>query len=246
MVNKYGALAEWQTARVNRSAESDLCSSVTIFTNTTWTRDYWVFGLCPSSGILKNTKEHNVSETESLSVLRWGGGRHLLCCYQWLGLVLYNGPNRVGVSHPSPENGNRSGFRKVFFKTPDDGQSPETELALSCTEHRTETVNSLPEGSTPESPNLCPSTIVFSGISVRDMLAGCIPFSRDCRFDFWNQLLFWNCSHFLFFSDSIRALRINGNYEFHSQSAAKILFLFHLNDKIVSLYRKNIVNMKVF
>jgi hypothetical protein len=25
------------------------------------TRDYWVFGLCPSSGIQKNTKEHNIS-----------------------------------------------------------------------------------------------------------------------------------------------------------------------------------------
>jgi hypothetical protein len=22
--------------------------------------EYWVFGLCPTSGILKNTKEHNV------------------------------------------------------------------------------------------------------------------------------------------------------------------------------------------
>jgi hypothetical protein len=33
--------------------------------------------LCPSSGIVK-TREHNVSETESISVLRWGG-RHVLC-----------------------------------------------------------------------------------------------------------------------------------------------------------------------
>jgi hypothetical protein len=29
----------------------------------------WVFGLCPSSGILE-TRKHNVSETESVSVLR--------------------------------------------------------------------------------------------------------------------------------------------------------------------------------
>jgi hypothetical protein len=36
------------------------------------TQGYWVFGLCPSSCILKNTKEHNVSETGSVSVLRWG------------------------------------------------------------------------------------------------------------------------------------------------------------------------------
>jgi hypothetical protein len=37
------------------------------------TRDYWVFGLRPSSGILKNTKEHNASETGSVSVVseRW-------------------------------------------------------------------------------------------------------------------------------------------------------------------------------
>jgi hypothetical protein len=32
------------------------------------TRDYWVFGLCSSSGILKKTKEH-VLETASVSVL---------------------------------------------------------------------------------------------------------------------------------------------------------------------------------
>jgi hypothetical protein len=32
--------------------------------------DYWVFGLCPSSGVLKITKEYNVSETASVSVLR--------------------------------------------------------------------------------------------------------------------------------------------------------------------------------
>jgi hypothetical protein len=35
-------------------------------------RNYRVFGLCPSSGILK-TREHNVSETGSLSVLRVDG-----------------------------------------------------------------------------------------------------------------------------------------------------------------------------
>jgi hypothetical protein len=32
-------------------------------------QDYWVFGLCPSSGIQK-TEEHNVSETGSVSGLR--------------------------------------------------------------------------------------------------------------------------------------------------------------------------------
>jgi hypothetical protein len=33
------------------------------------TQNYWVFGLCPSSGILE-TRKHNVSETGSVSVLR--------------------------------------------------------------------------------------------------------------------------------------------------------------------------------
>jgi hypothetical protein len=33
--------------------------------------NYSVFGLCPLSGILE-ARKHNVSETESVSVLRWG------------------------------------------------------------------------------------------------------------------------------------------------------------------------------
>jgi hypothetical protein len=32
--------------------------------------NYWVFGLCPSSGILKNPNKHNVSVTGSVSFLR--------------------------------------------------------------------------------------------------------------------------------------------------------------------------------
>jgi hypothetical protein len=34
------------------------------------TQDYWVSGLCPSPRIVRNAKEHNVSETGSVSVLR--------------------------------------------------------------------------------------------------------------------------------------------------------------------------------
>jgi hypothetical protein len=41
------------------------------------TQNHWVFGLCPSSGILE-TREHNVSETESVSVLRCGEGGETL------------------------------------------------------------------------------------------------------------------------------------------------------------------------
>jgi hypothetical protein len=37
-------------------------------------KDYRVFGHCPSSGILKSTKEHNVSEFGSIFVLRCGVG----------------------------------------------------------------------------------------------------------------------------------------------------------------------------
>jgi hypothetical protein len=37
------------------------------------TQNYWVFGLCPSSGILENRK-HNILETGSVYILRWGGG----------------------------------------------------------------------------------------------------------------------------------------------------------------------------
>jgi hypothetical protein len=35
-------------------------------------QNYWLFGLFPSSGILENSKQ-DVSETGSVSVLRWGG-----------------------------------------------------------------------------------------------------------------------------------------------------------------------------
>jgi hypothetical protein len=37
------------------------------------TQNYWVFGLRLSSSIAE-TRKHNVSETGSVSVLRWGGG----------------------------------------------------------------------------------------------------------------------------------------------------------------------------
>jgi hypothetical protein len=35
-------------------------------------QNYWVFGLCPSCGILE-TRKYNVSETGYVSVLRYGG-----------------------------------------------------------------------------------------------------------------------------------------------------------------------------
>jgi hypothetical protein len=42
------------------------------------TQNYWDFGHCPSSGV-PETRKHSVSETGSVSVLRWVGERHLLC-----------------------------------------------------------------------------------------------------------------------------------------------------------------------
>jgi hypothetical protein len=67
----------------------------------TWAGNYCVFGPLPSSGILE-TRKNNVSETGSVSVLRWGG-RHLLCWVpykqvtQWLTLVLSKRSNWIGV-----------------------------------------------------------------------------------------------------------------------------------------------------
>jgi hypothetical protein len=50
---------------------------------------------------------------------------------QWLGLALSKRPNRVGVSLPSPEDGNRSSFRNIFlyleFWTMDKVQKPSSE-----------------------------------------------------------------------------------------------------------------------
>jgi hypothetical protein len=66
------------------------------------TQNYWLSGLCPSSGIL-NTRKHNVPET--------GSG------VQRLWLALSKGSNRVGVPLPSSEDGNRSIFRNGVFSS---------------------------------------------------------------------------------------------------------------------------------
>jgi hypothetical protein len=50
------------------------------------------------------TRKHKVLET--------GSGSVLSPC-----LALSKGPNRVGVSLPSPEDGNRSSFRNVVFSS---------------------------------------------------------------------------------------------------------------------------------
>jgi hypothetical protein len=75
-------------------------------TNIDTLRNYWVFGLCPSSG---NEKlENSVSETGSVSVLRWGGRPSLgsvrranhSTVVQWLRSALSDRPKRIAVSPP--------------------------------------------------------------------------------------------------------------------------------------------------
>jgi hypothetical protein len=66
------------------------------------TNSYWEFSLHPSSRVLKNTKEHTILETTSVSNLRWQGGKHPLCWVHYKELTpepLSHRPNRVGVSH---------------------------------------------------------------------------------------------------------------------------------------------------
>jgi hypothetical protein len=86
------------------------------------TQNYLVSGLYPSSGIL-NTGKHNISETGSDSVLRLGEGetysvRSLRSTKsQCLRLAPSEGPNRVGVSLPSPADGRRSSFQTTVFSS---------------------------------------------------------------------------------------------------------------------------------
>jgi hypothetical protein len=82
------------------------------------TQNYWAFGLNPSSGIVE-TRKHNVSETASVSALR----------FEWLKLALSNVSNRVGVfSPPSPEDGKIQSPKRCFLdsRIPDDGQRLKT------------------------------------------------------------------------------------------------------------------------
>jgi hypothetical protein len=60
------------------------------------TQNCWVSGHCPLSGIL-NSRNYNVSETESVSVHKRGGG-NTYTTVQWLRLALSQGPNWVGIS----------------------------------------------------------------------------------------------------------------------------------------------------
>jgi hypothetical protein len=50
------------------------------------TLNYWDFGLCPLSSIIKTAREHSVSETTRryVSILRWVGRYHLCCVHLFL------------------------------------------------------------------------------------------------------------------------------------------------------------------
>jgi hypothetical protein len=89
------------------------------------TQNYWVFGLCPSSGILE-TRKHNVSESWYVSVLRWRG----IGVVHWLRLALSKGPNTKYVSSPHLRTETDPLSETLCFlvsRIPDDGQSPKTQ-----------------------------------------------------------------------------------------------------------------------
>jgi hypothetical protein len=97
------------------------------------TQNYWVFGLCPSSGILE-TRKHSISETGSVSVLRWGGKTPTLLgplerANLKQSLALSKGPNRVGVFPPHLRTETDPVSETLCFlvsRRPDDEQSPKT------------------------------------------------------------------------------------------------------------------------
>jgi hypothetical protein len=75
--------------------------------------DYWVFGLCPSSGILKNTQRFEI----------WICFRPQV---QGRGAPTQLGP----FERANPNHWTDPFFRNVvcvFFRIPDDGQSPKTQ-----------------------------------------------------------------------------------------------------------------------
>jgi hypothetical protein len=80
--------------------------------------------------VFQITRKHDVSETGSVSVFRWGRETPTLLVIQWLRLALSKEPNRVCVYLLSHEDGNWSSFRNVVFssylefRTMDEVQKP--------------------------------------------------------------------------------------------------------------------------
>jgi hypothetical protein len=91
------------------------------------TENYWAFGLCPSSDILE-TREHNVLETGSLSVLRRGGKTPTLLGP--LERAISKGRNRVGVFPPrlrTETDPVSETLCFLVFRISDDERSPKTQ-----------------------------------------------------------------------------------------------------------------------
>jgi hypothetical protein len=76
------------------------------------TQNYWVFGLYPSSGILE-TRKYDVSETGSVSVLRWRGEKT---------------PTQLGPLERETEIDPVSEMTSFLVsRIPDDGEGPKTQ-----------------------------------------------------------------------------------------------------------------------
>jgi hypothetical protein len=87
------------------------------------TQNYWVPGLCLSSGIL-NTRKHSISETQFVSVLRWGEETPTL-----LGPLERDNLNSYWIEVRRKQ----IQFSKpcfLVFRIKDDGQSPETVILI--------------------------------------------------------------------------------------------------------------------
>jgi hypothetical protein len=106
VVHIYWRLFCWKWQAVSNLQVKWNCRFWRVLTMVYNTQDYWVFWTFPSSGILENRK-HDVSETVSISVLRWKGG----------GDTYSVGPNWVGVFSPLSET---SCF--LVSRIPDDGK----------------------------------------------------------------------------------------------------------------------------
>jgi hypothetical protein len=87
-----------------------------------------VCALCPASGILNNEKTQGLGTWICFRLQARGTDTYSVGppLDQKLSLALSKGPNRLGVSLPSPEDGNRSSFLIVFpVRTTDVRQNPQ-------------------------------------------------------------------------------------------------------------------------
>jgi hypothetical protein len=141
--------------------------------NVHYLQNYWIFGLCPSSDILKNTQKNTTFRGLYLFTSSGGCRRHLHCrsvrkCRRQsldsLRLAISDGPNRVGASHRSPEDRNRSRFRN---------------LVLFCVFLEYQTMGEVQEPSNPEcyAPSPKPFTDNTKGLHWKRSVASSFHFS---------------------------------------------------------------------